>query len=158
MKRNKAEHFLYNRWSNMIKRCYKKSCKSFADYGGREIKVCDEWKNDFWSFCEWALANGFESSLSIDRINNDGNYEPTNCRWTNKEVQARNTRRLRSTNSSGFRGVRAVKRKNGIRYRVTIYIDNKNIHLGICSTAINGAKVYDKYVKDNNLEHTTNFD
>lgn len=65
---------------NMKTRCYNKSSNKYHAYGARGIKVCDEWKNSFKKFKEWALSNGYGDNLTIDRINNDGNYEPSNCR------------------------------------------------------------------------------
>lgn len=79
---------LYNTWLNMRARCNRKSSKRYEDYGGRGIKVCDEWQRSYESFKEWALSNGYSEDLTIDRINVDGNYEPDNCRWiTNKDQQ-----------------------------------------------------------------------
>jgi hypothetical protein len=76
---------LYNVWCGIKRRCYNKNQKSFKDYGARGIKMCDVWKNDFSKFCEWALKNGYKEGLEIDRIDNDGNYEPNNCRWITKK-------------------------------------------------------------------------
>lgn len=84
---------LYQVWRDMKKRCYSPKCKSFSNYGGRGIKVCDEWVNDFDTFSKWALNNGYSSELTIDRINNDGDYCPDNCRWVSRQEQNRNTRR-----------------------------------------------------------------
>lgn len=88
---------LYNIWQNIKIRCYNSNSKSYADYGGRGIIMCDEWKNDFSTFCEWALKSGYDKSLSsnecsIDRIDSNGNYCPENCRWTDKFVQNSNKR------------------------------------------------------------------
>ena len=83
---------LYRRWVNMRQRCNLTSSHEYKQYGGRGIKVCEEWNNDFIPFMEWALANGYEKGLTLDRINVDGNYEPTNCRWiTIKEQQNNRT-------------------------------------------------------------------
>lgn len=72
---------LYNVYRCMIMRCKYPSFKSWDRYGGRGITVCHEWVNNFQAFAKWATANGFELGLQLDRINNDGNYEPTNCRF-----------------------------------------------------------------------------
>lgn len=77
---------LYRIWKAMKNRCYNENGPDYKLYGGRGITVCEEWKNNFDSFCRWALENGYQEELSIDRIDVNGNYEPSNCRWaTNKE-------------------------------------------------------------------------
>ena len=88
-----SETKLYRRWKGMRERCYYTKHKSYEYYGGRGIEVCDEWKDSFVNFKEWAMRNGFKEELSIDRIDNDGNYEPSNCRWVTHKEQMNNTRK-----------------------------------------------------------------
>ena len=76
----------------MKARCYNKNFHKYKYYGARGITICEEWKNDFLSFYSWAINNGYKNNLSIDRINNDGNYEPSNCRWATAVQQANNKR------------------------------------------------------------------
>jgi len=83
---------LYVIWRNMKSRCYNRSHKSYKDYGGRGITVCDEWINDYKEFRNWAKVNGYSKELTIDRIDNDGNYNPDNCRWASVSCQQRNKR------------------------------------------------------------------
>lgn len=85
---------IYAIYRKMLRRCYNKNCKEYYRYGGRGISVCDEWQgeNGFIVFYEWACDNGYTDILSIDRINNDGNYEPSNCRWVDAKTQANNTK------------------------------------------------------------------
>lgn len=84
---------IYRCWRNMKTRCYNPNGAEFGLYGGRGITVCYEWQT-FEPFYEWAMANGYRNDLSIDRIDNDGNYEPSNCKWSTQQEQALN----RSTN------------------------------------------------------------
>ncbi len=145
---------LYRTWKNMRQRCLNKNNKSYENYGGRGISICDEWKNDYIKFYNWSINNGYEDNFTIDRINNDGNYEPNNCRWTIKNIQARNTRAIMITNTSGYRGVTFCKRDN--LFIAKINIDKKRIVLGYFKNKLDAAKAYDTYVLENNLEHTIN--
>lgn len=88
---------LYNVWIAMKVRCLTPTHKNYKDYGGRGITICQEWQNDFGCFRDWAMANGYDptaprSQCTIDRIDVDGNYEPSNCRWVSMKVQGSNKR------------------------------------------------------------------
>lgn len=83
---------LHDIWCAMKDRCYLKSNGGYHNYGGRGIRVCKKWKNNFLSFRKWALENGWESGLTIERIRVNGNYEPTNCKWATMAEQSLNKR------------------------------------------------------------------
>ena len=90
---NLSSHRLHRVWFNMIQRCTNKSVKSYSDYGGRGIGVCEEWL-DFMNFYNWANANGYKDSLTIERTDNNKGYNPSNCTWATKKQQARNKRNI----------------------------------------------------------------
>ncbi|MCG2321552.1 hypothetical protein K4T56_06395 [Staphylococcus epidermidis] len=81
---------LYRTWCNMKSRCNNERSKDYSRYGGRGIKVCEEWSNDFVAFHNWAINNGYKENLTIDRIDVNGYYEPNNCRWVSMKEQSVN--------------------------------------------------------------------
>lgn len=83
---------LFGTWETMRSRCNNPARDKYKDYGGRGIKVCDEWNNSAEAFCKWALNNGYKEGLQIDRIDNNGNYEPSNCRFVTPKQNSRNRR------------------------------------------------------------------
>ena len=91
-KHAKSHNRIYKIYYKMLGRCYNKTDNKFLYYGGRGITICDEWKNDFKAFYDWSMANGYADNLTIDRIDNDSNYAPSNCRWVDIKTQANNKR------------------------------------------------------------------
>ena len=84
---------LYYIWNSMKQRCHNHKSKDYRHYGLRGIRVCDDWRNNFTSFRDWAISNGYTDELTIDRIDVNGNYEPLNCRWVTMAEQNRNKRK-----------------------------------------------------------------
>lgn len=80
---------IYNTWAHMKQRCYNPNNASYAYYGAKGIKVCEDWQN-FIPFCEWAIINGYNDNLTLDRININKDYSPENCRWATIEQQNNN--------------------------------------------------------------------
>lgn len=145
-------HRLYTTWSNMIKRCNNPKNKFYSYYGGRGITICDEWLN-VTNFIN-DMFPSYVEGLSLDRIDSDGNYELNNCRWTTKAIQSQNTRRLSTSNTSGYRGVYFDKKIN--KWVSNITVNKKRIIIGNFIYKINAAKAYDDYVIINKLNHTIN--
>lgn len=83
---------IYSIWLNMKTRCYNKNNNYYEYYGRRGIKICNEWRDSFQAFYDWAMENGYQDGLTIDRVDTNSNYEPSNCRWTDRKQQSRNRR------------------------------------------------------------------
>lgn len=124
--RGPVRRYLKSVYDAMKVRCYSQKCEAYPNYGGRGIAVCQEWLDDPDSFVAWAVTNGFRDGLTIDRINNDGDYEPGNCRWTTHQRQNRNRRSNRLLTAFGetkcltewSEDSRCVVSRNCLRHRV----------------------------------------
>lgn len=101
IKHNECHTRLYNIWHGMIQRCYNQNSCHYKNYGQRGIRVCDEWRNSYVVFREWAHKNGYKENLSLDRMDNNGDYEPSNCRWATVKEQGRNRRTNRLITYNG---------------------------------------------------------
>jgi hypothetical protein len=143
---------LFRIYHKMRSRCLSDTNDRYSDYGGRGITICDEWLNSYLSFKDWALTNGYTDNLTIDRIDNNGNYEPSNCRWTTVTIQNQNQRKLCKNNTTGFRGVT----RSGEKFVARIHHNGKATYIGTFETDIEASNAYDKFIDDNNLEHTKN--
>lgn len=140
---------LYQRWCGMKNRCNTPSYSCYHRYGGRGITYCKEWEN-FEPFMEWALNNGYSDDLTLDRINNDGNYCPENCRWTTQHEQSMNKTHL--PNKTGYVGVKAHFRTNVKGEKVldgySCYINRnrKEKYIGHALTAEEASKIREQYL------------
>jgi len=138
---------VYNTWHSMLNRCNNPNRREFSRYGGRGITVCQEWK-DPEVFIKWALDAGWKQGLQIDRIDNDGNYCPENCRFVTNLQNSLNKSSMQSNNTSGFTGVN--KHKKTGKYLASVkYITSR--HIGTFSTAEEAIIARDQYIIDNNL-------
>lgn len=98
---NKSNSKLYQVYYSMKNRCYNEKDKNFKYYGGKKVSVYTDWLNDFMLFYDWSIENGYIEGLTLDRINVNGNYEPSNCRWITQQNQANNTTRNRKYEING---------------------------------------------------------
>lgn len=144
---------VYSIWKNMRNRCRNTKIKQAVNYSLKGITVCDEW-GSFEKFLEWSLANGYKSDLTIDRVMVNEGYSPSNCRWATIKEQSENTELLRSTNTSGYRGVSLKGGK--FMARATNNITNERIYLGEFCTAEEAGLAYDAYIIDNGLKYPLN--
>lgn len=142
---------LYEIWCCMRSRCTRKGDSSFEDYGARGISVCSEWANDFVPFKTWSLANGYADHLEIDRIDNNGNYEPSNCRWSTRKQQMANTRKRRDGITSKFKGVS----KHGRKWVAQMHHEGRNRYLGTFARPLAAALRYDDAVYEARGEYAS---
>lgn len=140
---------LHKRWRSIKDRCFNPKNKSYKNYGGRGITMCSEWKNSFESFRDWALSNGYKESLTIERRNVNGDYEPSNCLWIPLKEQAKNRRSSHLLTFNGeTHNIREWSKilgipENRIRYRIQNgYTTEKALTMPV------GKKKGDKYGRE----------
>jgi hypothetical protein len=153
--RRSGSHPLYRVWEGMKARCYNPNFKHFVNYGGRGIEITEEWKHSPDVFIKWAKKNGYKKGLEIDRIENDGNYEPENCRFVTHRENNLNKRLLSCRNKSGYVGVFWGNQVN--KWISKVSVSGKQVHIGFFIDKIKAAKARDKYITDNNLGYPLNF-
>jgi hypothetical protein len=135
MKHNLYKHRIYMVWKDMRKRCFSSKYSKYESYGGRGITICDEWREDFLNFYNWAFDNGYADNLTIDRKDNDGNYEPSNCRWATRKEQTRNRRMTKMATYKGERLPLAELAEilnvdyNSLHYQVNKYEANERVDI-----------------------------
>lgn len=125
-----GKHRLYSIWSGMKQRCFYKKSHKYESYGGRGITICQEWREDFINFYNWANSHGYKDDLTLDRIDNDGNYEPQNCRWATIEQQSEN-KRPRKSKYFNFerRNFSQFAKENGIKRSTLINRLNRGMSI-----------------------------
>ena len=140
-----TNHKLFMTWQNMKKRCYNPNCKSFPNYGGRGIRVCIKWRDNFKAFYNWAITNGWEPRLQIDRINNNQGYRPSNCRFVTNQINQNNKRGYKKpkNNTTGHKGITFNKHAN--KYRAQPWNNGKQVYLGYFNTAKEAAQAIEEY-------------
>ena len=148
-------HPLYKVWISMIQRITNENHKFYKNYGGRGIIICEEWDQSAKVFIEWALSNGWKKGLHFDREDNDGNYEPGNCRFVTRYESNLNRRLIRSDNTSGYKGVSYHKLSR--KWGSSIRINSKSKWLGSFDSPRLAALRYDAEVYRLNDGRRRNF-
>lgn len=126
---------LYSLWSAMKHRCSRKANDNYDRYGGKGIRVCEKWREDFESFFIWSKENGYKEDLTLDRIDPSKDYSPDNCRWVDYYTQAQN-KGVSKRNKTGYTGVAKYKDK----YRAYITRDKERYYLGLFNSLEEAAK------------------
>lgn len=144
-------HLLYGIWAGIKDRCHNPKGKDKARYKDRGIIVCDEWRDNFKAFYNWAITNGWKKGLQIDRIDNDGNYEPNNCRFVTPRQNALNKRRLNSRNTSGYEGVTWDKSRD--KWLASIQIHGNTKTIGRFINKLDAVQARNNFILKNRLEN-----
>jgi len=144
------KHPLYKVWLQIKDRCTNPESKSYPYYGGRGIRVCGEWSENPKAFISWAIAKGWANGLQIDRVDNDCDYIPDNCRFVSAMVNNHNRRLMQSSNTSGFCGVsyrKSTARRSTSGYRARATINGNTIRRhALFPTALKAALYRDSWV------------
>jgi|SRR3972149_249741 len=126
---------LYAVWRNMKQRCSNPNATQYEDYGGRGITICPEWTNDYITFRDWALNNGYAENLEINRINNDGNYEPSNCDFKTLKENTRHRRNQKVKNIEMANEIRELEKTGN--YAQKELAEKYNVSIGMINHIIN---------------------
>lgn len=151
--RGESKTTLYRRYIDMKARCLNPQSCNYKYYGARGIKICTEWlgKDGFKNFKEWALKNGFKKSLSIDRIDNNGDYCPENCRWVTQSIQ---NMTMRHKNTSGYVGI--CRHSSADRWYGRVKVNGKCFYTGMSENITEAAKMRNEYILSHHLPNKLN--
>lgn len=141
-KHNLSKSRIYNIWIKIKNRCFNPKNVAYKDYGGRGITMCSEWFNDFESFNNWSIKNGYTNKLQIDRIDNNGNYDPSNCRWVTEEINANKRRSTFYIDVSGDKKpLKYYLRSIGLAHKYSLFYRRLTVNKESFETIKN--RVYD---------------
>ena len=140
---------IYKAWSRIKNKCYNRKAERYKDYGRRGIKVCDEWKDNYKAFEKWYLENE-KDGLQLGRIDIDGDFEPSNCKFVTSRDNLLNRRVLRENNKSGYQGVCFCNTHK--KWKAQIMIKGKNKNLGYHFSKEEALMERNKYIRENNLQ------
>ena len=145
-----AKHRFYKKWNQMIRRCTNTKDIGYENYGGRGIKVCEDWLDPktFLAWCDATFPN--IEGYSLDRIDNDKGYSPENCTWSSRTIQNIN-QRIQKSNTSGFVGVMYIKNKD--KWAVSLSYLGKRVYIGSFLTIEEAVLARDNYIIENKLPH-----
>lgn len=145
---------IHRRWCMMIARCESPNMGGYKNYGGRGITVCDEWKEDFMSFYNWAMTHGYASDLQIDRKDNDGNYSPENCRFVTRAENCQNKVSRTKVSWSGYKGIsKRINRKGEERFSPYIRAFGVIHCLGTFIEIKEAIQAYNNFIIKNKWNH-----
>lgn len=145
---------LGNRYQGMIARCYNPEAKSYNTHGAIGIKVCKEWLDDRHTFIIWAKENGYVDGLFLDRIDNNKDYSPENCRWVTPSDSALNRNKFKN-NTTGYTGITKYKNPRSSKHRFKVRIGSKQRGILKCyvDTLPEAIKIREKFIKQLKLEN-----
>ena len=147
-----SDNRIYGVWEGMKARCYNPNNSAYKRYGGRGIKVCEEWKNNSMSFIEWAYKNGYDDKAkykqcTLDRIDNNGDYSPENCRWITQKQNSRNMNRCHIVEYQG-------EKKNWLTWCEELGLSKKAIEHCISRYSLTYPQAFDRYLYQEYNPHT----
>lgn len=153
---NRSKTKLYRKYRDMLNRCYNPNNCSFKYYGARGIKVCENWLDDYINFENWALKNGYDENVprgkcTLDRIDNNVDYCPNNCRFTTQSIQNMS---MRHKNTSGYIGI--MKHSCGKYWYGQVKINGKSYYTGKSENIVEAAKMRNNFIIKHNLPNKLN--